>query len=474
MTSFANAVQNQEARTANGMKARATSGNACVDLFYQIGASRGKDIVPAFSAAYAENRDLALRIAQWARDVRGGAGERQLFRDILAYVENTDPDVASKLLAKVPELGRWDDVLAVKSEVLRSIALGMVASALSAGNGLCAKWMPRKGEDAIALRNFLGLSPKAYRKTLVELTKVVETQMCSKDWDSINFSHVPSVAAARYRNAFKRNTPKYQEYVAALKKGDNPEVKVNAGAVYPHDVIKSVLNLYGRSNLTATDKDFINAQWDTLPNYVGDASILPMVDVSGSMFCQAGSAKSVTRCIDVAVSLGLYCSEKNSGKFKDLVLTFSGNPELVNLQGTVVQRVEQLATSDWGMNTDIVRAFKKILSVATSARVPQEEMPEILLILSDMQFDHCASFDDSAFESVRRQYESAGYKMPKVVFWNLNSYKSNAPVASGQQGIALVSGFSPSLLTSVLAADIESFSPEGIMLQTVMVPRYDL
>ena len=475
MTSFANAVQNQEARTANGMKARATSGNACVDLFYQIGASRGKDIVPVFSAAYAENRDLALRIAQWARDVRGGAGERQLFRDILAYVENTDPDVASKLLAKVPELGRWDDLLAVKSLGLRSTAFAMIAKALFADkNGLCAKWMPRKGEDAVSLRSFLNLTPKAYRKLLVDLTKVVETQMYNKDWDSINFSHVPSVAAARYRNAFKRNTPKYQEYVEALKKGDNPEVKVNAGAVYPHDVIKSALKGSIYNTLTATDKDFINAQWETLPNYVGDANILPMVDVSGSMYCPAGSAKSVTSCIDVAVSLGLYCSEKNSGKFKDLVLTFSGNPELVKLQGDVVQRVEQLATTNWGMNTDIVRAFKKILSVATSAQVPQEEMPEILLILSDMQFDHCASFDDSAFESVRRQYESAGYKMPKVVFWNLNSYKSNAPVASGQQGTALVSGFSPSLLTSVLAADIESFSPEGIMLQTVMVPRYDL
>ncbi len=70
---FAEAIKNQETRTTNGMKARKSSANACVDLFYNIGASRGKNIVPAFTAAYVENSDLALRIVQWARDARAVA-----------------------------------------------------------------------------------------------------------------------------------------------------------------------------------------------------------------------------------------------------------------------------------------------------------------------------------------------------------------------------------------------------------------
>ena len=111
MNTFVEAVANQEARTANGMKARKSTASAVVDLFYNIGASRGKNVIPGFIAALAENRDLALRVAAWSRDVRGGAGERQIFRDILVHLEKHDPEAAKALLAKVPELGRWDDLL---------------------------------------------------------------------------------------------------------------------------------------------------------------------------------------------------------------------------------------------------------------------------------------------------------------------------------------------------------------------------
>ncbi len=231
MNTFVDAVVNQEARTENGMKARKSTANAVVDLFYNIGASRGKDIVPAFTAAFVENKELALRVAAWSRDVRGGAGERETFRNILRHLEDTDFRSAVHLLAKVPELGRWDDVLVFKNPFLKQVAFEMIHRALKANDGLCAKWMPRQGSIATELRNYLDWSPKFYRKRLVELTKVVETQMCAKEWDSINFSHVPSVAASRYKKAFNRNTPMYAAYVESLVKGDNPEVKVNAGAV---------------------------------------------------------------------------------------------------------------------------------------------------------------------------------------------------------------------------------------------------
>jgi hypothetical protein len=470
MNAFVNAVANQEARTANGMKARKSTAKATVDLFYNIGASRGKDITSAFTAAYVENSDVALRIAQWARDVRGGAGERQLFRDILVHLEKRDPDAALALLKKVPEVGRWDDIFVFSTPALKSAAYTMLGDALRERNGLAAKWTPRKGQVAAEIRAFFGMTPKQYRKSLVALTKVVETQMCSGDWDNINFSHVPSVAARNYKKAFNRHTPAFAEYVAKLVAGDKT-VKVNANAIYPHDVLKGIAHSY-TGQLSKTETDHVIAQWDALPNYVGDASILPLVDVSGSMTCSAGGNTSV-RCLDVAVGLGLYLADKNKGVFKDTFLTFSSKPELVTLKGNIVQKVDQMSKSNWDMSTDLHKAMDKILSTAVKGNVPASDMPAMLLILSDMQFNQCAKHDDSAMEMIERKFEAAGYRMPQVVFWNLNS-SGNVPVKADKSGAALVSGFSPSIMTALLAADLDQFTPEGIMLKTVMVDRYKI
>jgi hypothetical protein len=475
MNTFVDAVMNQEARTENGMKARKSTSNACVDLFFKIGASRGKNILKEFIAAYVENKDLALRIAQWARDARGGSGERQVFRDILAYLEKNDPESAKALLPKVPTLGRWDDIFVFQTSELKSAAYSMLGDALREKNGLAAKWTPRQGPIAVEIRKFFGMSPKFYRKSLVEMTKVVEQQMCAKEWDEINFSHVPSVAHARYKKAFGRNTPKYAEYVTSLVKGDNPEVKVNAGAVYPYDVLKGAISPYNRVQFDKTGLDLMTKQWEALENFIGDASVLPLVDVSGSMTIPVGGHGSKTQlnCLEVAVSLGLYCADKNKGKFKDTFLTFSGKPELLHLKGNIVQKIEQMTSSDWGMNTDLVSAMNLILMTAVKGNVPQEEMPGMLLIMSDMQFDRCASFDDSAMETIKRKFTQNGYEVPAIVFWNINS-KDNVPAKSNQSKVAMVSGFSPAIMKSVLSADTEKFTPEGIMLNTVMVPRYDL
>jgi len=471
MNAFVNAVANQEARTANGMKARKSTAKATVDLFYNIGASRGKDITREFTAAYVENSDVALRIAQWARDVRGGAGERQLFRDILVHLEKRDPDAALALLKKIPEVGRWDDIFVFQDPVLKSAAYTMLGDALRERNGLAAKWTPRKGKIAAEVRAFFGMTPKQYRKSLVALTKVVETQMCAGDWDNINFSHVPSVASRIYKKAFNRHTPAFAEYVAKLVSGDKT-VKVNANAIFPHDVLKGVITAYGPSKLDKTETDHVIAQWDSLPNYVGDASIMPIVDVSGSMSCPAGKNTNVT-CMDVSISLGLYLADKNKGVFKDTFLTFSDKPQLVTLKGNIVDKVAQMSKSDWNMSTNLHAAMDKILSVAVKGSVPASDMPAMLLILSDMQFNQCARYDDSAMQMIERKFEDAGYSVPQIVFWNLNS-SDNVPVAADKSGAALVSGFSPSIMTSLLAADLDQFTPEGIMLKTVMSDRYAL
>jgi hypothetical protein len=475
MTTFVNAVVNQSARTENGMKARHSTANALTDLFFKIGAMRGQDVIPAWTAARVHNPALAPRIALWARDVRGGAGERKIFRDILVDLATSDPYYCVSLARRIPELGRWDDFLVLFGTPCEEYAFACIGQALEDGEGLCAKWMPRQGEEAVKLRKYLGWTPKFYRKRLVELTKVVETQMCAKDWDNINFNHVPSVASGRYKKAFSRNTEKYKEWTAALVSKD-PEVaksvKVNAGAVYPYDVLKGVINHFGRYD--THNLNHILAQWEALPNFVGDANILPLVDVSGSMTSLAGGhkSKSNTSCLDVAVSLGLYLADKNKGKFKDTFLNFSSDPQLLHLRGNILDKVKQMVSSNWEMNTNLHRALDKILRAALEGNVPQSEMPGALLILSDMQFDSCTRHDDSAMEMIKRKYTEAGYNVPNIVFWNLNAH-DNVPVKYDTRGAALVSGFSPSIVKAVLQAEMDNFTPEAIMMQTIMNPRYD-
>jgi hypothetical protein len=454
------------------MKARKSTANSVVDLFYNIGASRGKNIIPAFTAAYVENSDLALRIVQWARDARGGSGERELFRDVLRHLELTNPEDASRLMVKVPELGRYDDLLVFNTKPLKAQAYTMLGDALRNRNGLAAKWTPRKGDVAREIREFFGMTPKQYRKSLVALTNVVETQMCANDWDNINYSHVPSVAHARYKKAFGRHGTTYAEYVTKLVKGE-AGVKINAGAVFPYDVLKGRIG-YGTRNMSKQELDVIQAQWDALPNYIGDANVLPMVDSSGSMTCSAGghNSKSGLTCLEVAISLGLYFADKNKGKFADCFLTFSRTPKLVNLKGNINQKIDQMNTGEVA-NTNLNAAFDLILKTAVQNKVPQAEMPETLVIFSDMQFDGAVDGkDESAIKMMERKYVEAGYALPRVVFWNLNAAYGNTPVKFDKSGTALVSGFSPAVAKGILSGNMDDFSPEAIMLKTVMVDRY--
>jgi hypothetical protein len=471
--SFVNAVKkskNKEvARTANGMKAHATSASPVLDLFGIIGSARGTDITKQFTASFVEDADLTLRMLQWARDIREGAGERATFRNLLSALESTDPTLAGKLMHKVPALGRWDDLFAYKNSINRNQAFALIAEALEAKNGLAAKWMPRKGPVAVELTRYLGLSPKAYRKLIVGLTNVVESKMCANDWEAINFSHVPSVASARYQKAFGRNAKEsYSAYIAELKKPveqRDPKVKINASAVYPYDVVKSVI----KGNAAVADE-----QWKALPNYIGDAKVLPMVDVSGSMGSLWYSHGDL-QPIDIAVSLGLYCADKNTGVFKDLFLTFSGKPKMEHLKGTLSQKMTQMSKAHWEMNTNLHAAFDEILKIAVNGKVAQEDMPDMLLILSDMQFDACTRYDDTAMQMIKRKYKDAGYNVPKIVFWNLSSYgkeNGNTPVKFDKNGTAHVSGFSPSIMKHVLADDLEEFTPYNVMVKTLMNDRY--
>ena len=406
MKTFKDAVENTlvEVRTENGMKTYDSSLDACVDLFFAIGASRGKDITPKFEAAFAQDAVLAAKILLWSRDVRGGAGERQIFRDMLLNISKNHSDYIEPIINLTPEIGRFDDLLVLENTKHQTMAFDKIGAALKEGDGLAAKWLARKGKTAAELSNHFGWSPKFYRKTLVGLTKVVETQMCSKDWDNINFNHVPSLASVRYQTAFHRNAPvAYQEYKDALEKG---EAKVNAGAVYPYDVLAPLTRGYYGSYPETENLEVIRAQWNSLPNYIGDASILPMVDVSGSMRCNVGENENLT-CMTVAVSLGLYLADKNTGPFSDMFLTFSDESKINVLKGDIIAKTKQLLKADWGMATNLHSAFNEVLRVATQNKVETSEMPQYILILSDMEFNYCVNHNDTSMQMIERKYEEA-------------------------------------------------------------------
>ncbi len=471
------ALRTKNTVTENGMTTNSSSLNSCVDLFFTIGAMRGQDkdrLIANFSSALAEDPARAMKILFWVRDIRGGAGERQIFRDIMKYLAQDHTDALLKNIPYISEYGRWDDLLYLAGTKLETEAFTQIRWGLDNQNGLCAKWMPRKGQVATKLRRFLGLDPKQYRKLLVGLTNVVETQMCANDWENIDFGKLPSVASARYQKAFwNRNEAGYKAYIESLKKG---EAKINAGAVYPYDITKSLKT--GKSEVAIE-------QWKALPNYMEgcDDRILPVVDVSGSMGTSAGGNPNVS-CMDVSISLGLYISERNAGSFQNAFITFSAEPQLQVLKGDLKDRFLQLSRADWGYNTDLVKVFDLILNQAIKNSVPESEMPTKILILSDMEFDSASKFGGprvrttehqwgpTAQQMIAEKYANAGYSMPSIVYWNIQSRGNNIPVSFDETGTALISGFSPSILKSVIKGEI--VSPSQIMDDTILSERYSL
>ncbi len=467
MLKFLKALTTKNARTENGMATHSTSGKATLDLFAKAGAMRAAEpdeIIRVFASAYGEDRLTALRLLFWARDIRGGAGERKFFRTGLRHLAFVDPDVVKANIDLIPEYGRWDDLFSLFDTALRNDALKVIAEGLQADNGLCAKWMPRpSGSDvnkkrANIIRKFLGVTPADYRKLLVERTSVVESDMCARTWTNIRYDHVPSLALSRYGKAFaKRDSDRFQEFKDALKSGT---ATTNAGAIYPYDVVKSLM--YNPENL-----EIAQDQWKRIPMLFDprEERILAVCDTSGSMTMRALGTGLVP--LHVCIALGMFVAERNIGPFKDHFLTFSTQPRLQKLSGNLLNRIAQVNTGEIA-NTDLHAMFNLILHQAVRHKVSENEMPTKILILSDMEFDACVEHNDSAIEMIRRKYRDAGYTLPQVVFWNLQSRGSNIPIREHETGTALVSGFSPSILTAVLG-DID---PISVMLRVVNSERY--
>lgn len=449
------------ARTFNGAPTNPTSGNTLVDLFSIVGASRGKDISAPFTKALSSDWYLTARLLQWARDVRGGAGERDTFRKLLTDLIQKRPEVAELVLLKTPEVGRWDDVLVALNTPLQPLAVEMIRHALVTDqNGLAAKWMPRKGEVAATLRNALGLSPRNYRRLLVDLSNTVEQAMCAGDWSKIDFSKLPSKAFGKYKKAFKRREG--DRFAAFLTKVEKGEAKINASAIFPHDIVKQVLHTADKA---------ADLQWKALPNYLEGTGERPMVvmDVSGSMSTPVSQG---TRAMDVSVALGLYLSERMEGPFRDHVITFHTSPTLFKVTGSLSERVKKALQAPWGGSTDFQAVFDMVLKAAQRDRVAKDQMPTMIICVSDMEFNMANGRGNTNFEVIKQKYAAAGYEMPKLVFWNVCAREGNSPVRVGDKNTAMVSGFSPAVVKSVFAC--KNVTPYEVMLEALMSSRYDL
>jgi hypothetical protein len=466
MNTLLNALKEETnvAFTENGAVSYASTLNPILDFFVTAPASF-KDVekgVTIFKLAYAADRRTALRILLWVRDIRGGAGARAIYRACLAWLSVDAPKDAIRMLDRTVLVGRWDDVISVLSEPRRDNSvyehvIALVRDSLQKNDFLCAKWMPRKGPLAAILALSLQKTPKQWRKTLVNICSknfLVETEMCSNQWNSIPYENVPSVAFARYKSAFKRHDMNgYSKFLGAVKSG---EKTINAGAIFPHDIVRDCKS-------AGADE-----QWKQLPCYLeGEDTGIVVADVSGSM---ASSVSGSITNLHVAISLAIYMAERARGPFKDHFITFSERATMVHIPSTLslAEKVKIAQNSQWDMNTDIQSVFNLLLDTAKKNKVEQKDMPKFVTIISDMQFDQCGKHTN--LDVIRTKYSEAGYKMPKLVFWNVAAY-GDKPATMKDLDTILIGGFSPAILQNVFKQGVSS--PMEIFLNTVLNPRYD-
>lgn len=491
----ASAMAGKDTTTWNGAVSLSTSRKARVDFFY--GAMRGVDkerFVQLLDASFAEDALHTLKLVAYVRDCRGGKGERQLGRFAMEHLAHKYPrELVHNLKYFVDDFGRFDDVMALMGSPVEKDALELLSKQLQAdlaaltqttdgdveaakpNISLCAKWVPsenkaldKKLQMNKKLSRHMGLKPaqlrKLYLSPLREKLRILERFMCAKDWDSISLNEVPSVAMhvhGRPRHAFERNLgDKFAEWKGNLAKG---ETKVNAVALFPHQVVGE----YMKRGRSAGPDELLEAQWKVLLEEaatMGDMKkTVVLSDVSGSMVGQR---------MEISIALGLLVSALALDEYKDLVLTFETNSRFHHVEGdTLCERVRHLASAPWGGSTNFTAAFREILRVAKEAKLTPEQMPERLIVVSDMQFNSADSNFETNYEVLKKDFETAGYNVPHLVFWNLNGATRDVPVYSGQAKVSLVSGFSTAILKSVLA-DTE-VTPLQTVLNVMTDERYD-
>ena len=469
------------AYTQNGAVTDLSTMSDCLDLFATIGAIRAageQDIINRFVRAYTENADIAMKILFFGRDVRGGLGERRVFRVIINWLAENRPASLRKNIELIPEYGRFDDLVSLMGTPCEDDAVRVIHKQLQADIAagaevsLLAKWLPSvnasNDETVRAAKHIahrLGMTDREYRKTLVALRKkirIIENDLRTKDY-SFDYSKQPSKAMFKYRRAFQRNDGKrYSEFLKAVQSGKS---QLHADALAPYEIVRAALNVGGwrmRYDLSDADENALNASWDSLPDFCGDRNALAIVDTSGSMYDFDALPAAV------ALSLGLYFGERSKGVFRNHFIEFSSDPQLIEIKGkTFSERLRYLCTFNKVANTDIEAVFDLILNAAVSGGASQEELPETLYLISDMEFDRCVrNASLTNFENAKRRFAEHGYKLPKLVFWNVASRGGNQPVTMNEEGTALVSGCTPRLFSMVAGGDVTPYSAMADMLSS--------
>lgn len=506
MSNFMNAVKqtmNNEfnyAVTENGALGYRTTGKELLDLNFVVASLRRAsptEIANRFTKAFFEDKVTAMKWLFFARDVRGGLGERRLFRTILADMAQNNPKYIIPLIELIPEYGRYDDLWCLLDTPLADKVLSVVANQLtediqnlSEGKhiSLLAKWLPSvnahsndRKRYAKKIYQYMGVNERDYRRAVSRLRTsldIVEKKMSTKHWSDIAYESVPSRANLIYNAAFLRNDEeRRREFLSKLEKG---EAKINAGTLFPHDIVHKYMSGRGWSSAVGSYDAAIEGMWKALPDTVqGCGNTIVVADGSGSMTSTVGG--NVT-ALDVANALAIYFAERSSGQFKDNYITFSHRPQLVDLsKGKNLREKLQIALKHNEVaDTNVEAVFDLILTTAVNNHMTQDELPQNILIISDMEFNSCATCGSSdryghsrpdarLFNVIAQRYENAGYKMPRLVFWNVNSRTGTIPVTENDLGVALVSGFSPNIVKMVMSGKTD---PYECLLETLNTERY--
>jgi len=463
--------------TENGAVTHSTTLDAVLDLFAMGGALRtrkSKEVESMFVKAFSEDATLALKCLFYLRDIRGGQGERNTFRIIMKYMANNHPDQIMHLLHLIPTYGRFDDLYIFAGTPLEKNALDHLKNATTEGHvafqQIAFKWLKSENANskeskklAKLTREHLGMDSKTYRKFLTKgrakVVGLVEIPMSKREFNSIDYSKVPSQAGLIYRTAFHvRDGERYKKFIEEVSK--KPELRavgmtIKTATLYPSDIIGKVIS--GKYDKT------MEAMWMNLPNYVQkEQNALVMADTSGSM------GTGATDPISVSVALAMYFAERNKGYFKDHFMVFDSYPDIKKIQGiNLTEKVHSVLGSRPCGNTDLQASFDLLLKTAIMNRVPQSDMPSIIYVISDMEFDSgVRGFTNHSV--IMAKYRAAGYVAPQIVYWNVQSRQDNVPVTYDARGVSLVSGYSPVLFRQVM----ENKGPVELMTEVLNAERY--
>ena len=460
--------------TENGAIKRNTTKSALLDMFAMGASFRNRsenEVILLFKNAYEENPEYALKCLFWIGDCRGGAGERRFFRVCYHWLAIKHPEAARRNMKYIAEYRRWDDYYcllgtALEEDMFTLLKKQFVLDLACQTPSLLAKWLPSCNASSKATiakgnktREAFGLTQKEYRKALSVLRKrinVLERLMSANEWDKIEFDKIPSRAGLVYKNAFARRDIIKAKYEKFAK---DETTKVNASVLYPYEVVEKALRCR-YANMDDTDRLMVNKYWENLPNWVKDANFngICVCDTSGSM---AGTP------INVAISLSLYCAERAGGPFANHYISFASRPQLIETKGAdFVDKVCRIYETNLIDNTNIEAVFELLLNTAIQNNCSQEEIPQNVVIISDMQVDAARGIGrnynyitgrwennpntpmETLMESIRKKWMANGYQLPCLVYWNVDARDNT--ILDGGENVSYVSGFSPSIFRSVL------------------------